>query len=47
MILILFTIIAVALVIFASPLFALVILAVGFVLFVTDRRRRSERVAGN
>jgi len=44
MVLALVAVIAVALAIFASPLLGLVILAVGFVFFVTDRQRQGERL---
>ena len=43
-ILALFTVIAVILAIFASPLLGVVILAVGCVLYFADRQRRDGRV---
>jgi hypothetical protein len=44
MILALFTVIAVLLAIFASPLLGVVILAVGCVLYFSDRQRRGGRL---
>jgi uncharacterized oligopeptide transporter (OPT) family protein len=44
MILAVFTVVAVALAIFASPLLGVVILAVGCVLYFSDRQRRGSHV---
>jgi hypothetical protein len=43
----LFTIIAVLLAIFASPLLGVVILAVGCVLYFADRQRRGDRAGAD
>lgn len=43
----LFTVIAVLLAIFASPLLGVVILAVGCVLYFSDRQRRGDRTGAD